>query len=114
MLNIERGSRLITLIVVMAGLIFSPNAFADDVLYWSWHPCCLRGVRRLGGHSSDDVQEKGVTIACTENFAGIETLGTYSLRRWAGRSGAEWYRSCESDNWNRRIIGCTGAADPVA
>jgi hypothetical protein len=30
MLNIERGSRLITLIVVMAGLIFSPNAFADD------------------------------------------------------------------------------------
>ncbi len=30
MLNLERGSRLTTLIVVLAGLIFAPYAFADD------------------------------------------------------------------------------------
>ena len=30
MSNLERGRRLTTLIVVMTGLIFSPNAFADD------------------------------------------------------------------------------------
>ncbi len=30
MLSLERGSRLITLIVVLAGLIFAPYAFADD------------------------------------------------------------------------------------
>jgi hypothetical protein len=30
MLNLERGGRLSTLIVVLAGLIFAPNAFADD------------------------------------------------------------------------------------
>jgi len=30
MLNPERGSRLTTLILVMAGLVFAPSAFADD------------------------------------------------------------------------------------
>ncbi len=30
MLNLERGSRLTTLIVVLAGLIFAPYALADD------------------------------------------------------------------------------------
>ena len=30
MLNLERGSRLTTLIVLTAGLIFAPSAFADD------------------------------------------------------------------------------------
>jgi hypothetical protein len=30
MMNLERGSRLTTLIVVLAGLIFAPIAFADD------------------------------------------------------------------------------------
>ncbi len=30
MLNLERGIRLTTLIVVLAGLIFAPYAFADD------------------------------------------------------------------------------------
>ena len=30
MLNLERGSRLSTLIVVVAGLVFAPFAFADD------------------------------------------------------------------------------------
>ncbi len=30
MLSLERGSRLTTLIVVLAGLIFAPYAFADD------------------------------------------------------------------------------------
>lgn len=30
MLNIERGGRLTTLIMVLAGLIFAPYAFADD------------------------------------------------------------------------------------
>ena len=30
MLKLERGSRLTTLIVVLTGLIFAPNAFADD------------------------------------------------------------------------------------
>jgi len=30
MLNLERGSRLTTLIIVLAGLIFAPIAFADD------------------------------------------------------------------------------------
>jgi len=30
MLNLERGSRLTTLIIVLAGLIFAPNTFADD------------------------------------------------------------------------------------
>jgi len=30
MLKLERGSRLTTLIVILTGLIFAPNAFADD------------------------------------------------------------------------------------
>ena len=30
MLNLERGSRLTTLIIILAGLIFAPNTFADD------------------------------------------------------------------------------------
>ncbi len=30
LLNLERGSRLTALIVVLAGLIFAPYAFADD------------------------------------------------------------------------------------
>ena len=30
MLNLERGSRLTTLIIILAGLIFVPNIFADD------------------------------------------------------------------------------------
>ena len=30
MLNLKRGSRLSTLIIVLAGLIFTPNIFADD------------------------------------------------------------------------------------
>jgi len=30
MSNLERGSRLSTLIIVMAGLVFAPFAFADD------------------------------------------------------------------------------------
>jgi len=30
MLNLKRGNRLTTLILVLVGLIFAPNAFADD------------------------------------------------------------------------------------
>ena len=31
MMNIERGSRLTALIFVLAGLMFAPNIFADDM-----------------------------------------------------------------------------------
>ena len=47
MLNLERGSRLTTLIVVLAGMIFAPYAFADDA-------DAFVGTWRLVEHSNWD------------------------------------------------------------
>ena len=47
MLNLERGSRLTTLIVVLAGMIFAPCAFADDA-------DAIVGTWRLVEHSDWD------------------------------------------------------------
>ncbi len=47
MLNLERGSRLPTLIVVLAGMIFAPCAFADDA-------DAFVGTWRLVEHSNWD------------------------------------------------------------
>jgi hypothetical protein len=47
MLNLERGSRLTTLIVVLAGMIIAPHAFADDA-------DAFVGTWRLVEHSNWD------------------------------------------------------------
>ncbi len=47
MLNLERGSHLTTLLVVLAGMIFAPCAFADDA-------DAFVGTWRLVEHSNWD------------------------------------------------------------
>ncbi len=64
MLNLERGSRLTTLIVVLAGMIFAPNAFADDA-------DAFVGTWRLVEHSNWDSSG-----ALVQNF-GPNPIGSF-------------------------------------
>ena len=64
MLNLERGSRLTTLIVVLAGMIFAPCAFADDA-------DAFVGTWRLMEHSNWDSDG-----ALVQNF-GLNPIGYF-------------------------------------